>query len=195
MPRSDWFCPRAFTGFLLSAAASGLLAGCVSIPSSARRGLPASLQAERTCRRIMADLPAGITVKEARKAYGHCLRVMNEDDPLGADSSVAFPGRGPEVVTPPVAMVPPVPAPVQERYVYCRTHSEAIKAAADRYNRSLMAFGSSQGEPRSEAYARAQQELAEALQALAEAIPEKFRVGRNLLPDALREFQSCRFSP
>ena len=192
--RSDRLRAPVLSSLMLMAAVSWLLTGCGPTSEAQRRGLPASLRVERTCRRILADLPAGISVQEARKAYGRCLRVMNEEDPRSAASSLPSPGSGPAAVPPPAAIVPQVAATVQERYVYCRMHSEAIRAAADRYNRSLMGFGSTQAEPGSEASARAQQERADALQGLAEAIPERFRMGRNLVPDALKEFQHCRFS-
>jgi len=105
--RSDRLRSTVFSGALLLAAASWLLTGCGSTPSTQqRRGLSASLRVERTCRRILADLPAGMTAQEARKAYGHCLRVMNEDDPRGAPSSLPSPGSEPSAAPPPAATVP-----------------------------------------------------------------------------------------
>lgn len=104
--RSDRLRSTVFSGALLLAAASWLLTGCGSTPSTQRRGLSASLRVERTCRRILADLPAGITAQEARKAYGHCLRVMNEDDPRGAPSSLPSPGSEPAAAPAPAATVP-----------------------------------------------------------------------------------------
>lgn len=177
------------------AAACWLLPGCGPAPEARRRGLPASLRVERTCRRILADLPAGISLQEARKAYGRCVRVMNEEDPRGATSSLPPSGSAPVAVPPPAVTGLQAAATEQERYRYCRLHSESIGVAVDRYNRSLMALASLQGKPGSQAYATAQQERADALQNLAEAIPERFRIGRNLVPDALREFQHCRFAP
>ena len=71
--------PPGFSALPVLAAVSLLLAACGPSPSPQHRGFQAALRAERTCRRILADLPAGISVKDARKAYGHCLRVMNEE--------------------------------------------------------------------------------------------------------------------
>jgi hypothetical protein len=115
MLRSDRLRPPAFSGLLLMAAVSWILTGCGPTPEAPRRGLPASLRVERTCRRILADLPAGISAQEARKAYGRCLRVMNEEDSRSDASSFPAPGSAPAAAPSPAATVPKAAVMRQER--------------------------------------------------------------------------------
>ena len=158
-----------------------LLGGCTPVDQSPETAL--SLRAQRLCRERQAELPPQTTPREARLAYAQCLRtvdqpVLQSPDPP-AERSAPSPAAGPTAA---------------ERYLYCRLHSEEIEAAAATYNRAHWMLLNERSNPESAAYRQAEAEHARALAALEKAIPPPLRAGRNLIPDAMRQFQSCERS-
>jgi len=158
-----------------------LLGGCTPVDQSPETAL--SLRAQRLCRERQAELPPQTTPREARLAYAHCLRTV--DQPLPQSPAPLAAPSAPSPATAPTAA---------ERYLYCRIHSEAIEAAAAAYNRADLTLLNERSDPESAAYRQAEAEHGRALAALEEAIPIPMRAGRDLVPDAMRQFQSCERS-
>lgn len=157
------------------------MGGCTPVGRSPETAL--SLRAQRLCRERQAELPPQTTPREARLAYAHCLRTVDQPVPPSRDP--------PAAATIPREAAGPSGA---ERYLYCRLHSEDIEAAAAAYNRAYWTLLNERGNPESAAYRQAEAEHARALAALEEAIPIRMRGGRDLVPDAMRQFQSCERS-
>lgn len=157
------------------------------------RDLASRVRAERLCRKIVVDSPSELSPAAMRQSYGHCLRTLRDDpDARSSPSAPAPPSSSaiqPTPGAPPVASEPTA----QERYLFCQLHREEIAAASRQYNQAVEAFGRVQSsDSGSEEYRKAASRLTEALQNLQGAIPLRFRQGRNLMPDVLREFQSCQ---
>lgn len=161
------------------------------------RDLASRVRAERVCRKIVVDMPGELSPAAVRQNYGHCLRTLKDDPGTGSESSTSKATDSTPAFQPPASELPdptadPVPT-AEQRYLFCRLHSDEIAAAALNYNQAVQAFGSAQAlPPSSEVYQQAAARLTKALQTLEEQIPERFRNGRNLVPDVLRDFQVCQ---
>lgn len=166
-----------------------LLAWLLGACGSPRRdpSLALSLKAQRLCRERMAELPPGSSPRQARLSYARCLRSLDLEPPATAAAP-----SGETATSAPAAGEPGVSA--EERYLHCRMHSEAIAAAAATYNRARWTLLNSTDEPGSPQRQQAQAALDRALEELGRAIPERLRAGQDLVPDALRQFQSCERS-
>ncbi|QPN58972.1 hypothetical protein H8F24_12735 [Synechococcus sp. CBW1002] len=84
-------------------------------------------------------------------------------------------------------------APSQDRLIHCRLHQEEVQAAErERQKRqSLWISISSQQPPGSAAYEQAKQKFEAARGTLERLIPERYRGGLPLEPDAIRLFSRC----
>ena len=182
---------------ILGCALSAALSSCAPQVSSSKDH-PLDLRAERICRRIVADLPAG-TLLQLQRAYGNCMREFYGKDSVtpqptsveaSANSAPAIPGSA--------SFSPAKPAPAasaQERYWFCRVHGDVIREASDRYSRAVNAFSSAQQTGNASwAYRQAEIELSNALEDLSRAIPFRYRQGRSLVPEAVEDFRTCNFS-
>jgi hypothetical protein len=166
------------------------LSGCRGA-SERNRGQALSLRAQRICRERMAELPARSTERQSRLAYARCLRSPSHAVPSVADGAQGSgQSAAPEASTPP----PPLPASAEERYLFCRLNSEAITAAITAYDQARWALLNSVAVPGSPERSEAEAALNKATEALGEAIPVRMRAGRELLPDAVRQFSDCERS-
>jgi hypothetical protein len=91
----------------------------------------------------------------------------------------------------PLASSKPTEASAAERHLFCRLHSEDVQPAAVAYNKAPWARLNLRSDPNTDAFRSAEAELARALEGLEVAIPIRMRSGLDLVPDALRQFQSC----
>lgn len=147
----------------------------------APQGLAAvSEQGQRLCRERLADQSPNTTAIESRQAYIACLRTIERE----------------RQALPPAAAPVPAPAPpasAEERYLFCRFHSEAIAAVYDAYTRASGRWAAADSayandDPR---YLEARQDHAEAVAAAERLIPPAMRGGLPLLPDALTQLRRC----
>lgn len=95
----------------------------------------------------------------------------------------------------------PVSAPsASERLVYCRLHQQEIQEAERRRQRaqSIWLRASSSGTQGNADFETARAEYQEALDTLDRMIPEEFRAGLSLVPEAIMAYSACTgsiFSP
>lgn len=151
-----------------------------------------SLRAQRLCRERMAELPPGTNARQARLSYARCLRSLDLEAP--AAQGAPAPGEAAQAPSAAPGAAEGLSVSAEERYLHCRLHSEEIAAAAAAYNQARWALLNSGGEAGSPERQQAEAELDRALQELGRAIPERLRAGRDLVPDALRQYQSCERS-
>ena len=172
-----------------------LLASCrATAPAptpDGRLSLARSLEVELHCRRRVSELPAGATPVDIGKAYGDCLRQLSDSMPAQATPSPRTEGLPQNHPDP--AMAPDTWASPAERQLHCQLHSDQIRAAAERYNRAALAFNRVANQPTgSFTYQEAHQALLEAFANVDKELPQRFRQGKPLIPDALGDFQDCR---
>ena len=142
-----------------------------------------SLKAQRICQEQQAELPPQTTPKEARLAYAACLDTVGQE--RASPPIEAAPSPTPDSPSDPAG------ASAAERYLFCRLHSEDVQAAAVAYNKAHWALLNLRSNPNTDEFRSAEADLARALEGLEAAIPIRMRGGLDLIPDAMRQFQSC----
>ena len=142
-----------------------------------------TLKAQRICQEQQAELPPRTPPKEARLAYAACLDTVGQETKAPPMEATPSPT--------PVPSSDPAGASAAERYLFCRLHSEDVQAASVAYNKAHWALLNLRSDPNTDEFRSAEAKLARAVEGLEAAIPIRMRGGLDLVPDAMRQFQSC----
>lgn len=142
-------------------------------------------QGRDICRQEAAAI--GLSNATAERRQNECLRTIDQrlNQERAEKERIAERTAEPEAIPPPKS-----PA---DKYVYCITHQQEVRAANDRVSTTLgpWMFAYANQKPGNPEYEKAKRDYEQAYSNLEKLIPAEMRVGLPLLPSAAQLFSTC----
>lgn len=163
-----------------------LAALLISLQHGCQQSAPeVSVQGRDICRQDAAAI--GLNNATADRRQNECLRTIDQrlKQERAEKERIAERTAEPEAIPPPKS-----PA---DKYVYCITHQQAVRAANDRVSTTLgpWMYAYANQKPGSPEYEKAKSDYEQAYSSLEKLIPAEMSSGLPLLPNAARLFSTC----